>query len=313
MGNESIENLLSSTFVSRTSALYEKNNQFLYYLIVFTPKYVFPFVALFGIVGNILNMIVLANKKLKTVFYKYFLVLSTASFLYILVSFAYFFVKYSFLSHHLTTHSYGFVFFKLYIYFLFTNLLNVFVNQLFIVLSLRRLLILTSVSIKQASNMKRWLSLILFSTLLLNVPNFFLHNVEKIQCDNELSVEKSTENCYTISTQSNRMSRLFTLFSIVTWVMRGLVLPLTMLIINLIIFFKFRAYLRRKAQLKSIIGGKNNFQSCYINYFILIKIIFFSQRFVRFGSAKLESEQREQSTNAHGIAEHQSNSYHNHI
>ena len=244
--NESIENLLSSTFMSRTIALYEKNNQFLYYLIIWTPKYIFPSVALFGIVGNILNMIVLANKNLKNVFYKYFLVLSTASFLYILVSFSYFLVKRSFLS--LPSHSYAFVFFELYIYFLTTNLLNVFVNQLFIVLSLRRLFILTSVSMRQSSNMKLWLSLILASTLLLNVPNFILHNVEEIACANE------SAGCYAISTQSSRMSRLFTVFSIVAVVVRGLVLPLAMLIINLVIFFKFRTYLRRKALLKSI-GG----------------------------------------------------------
>ncbi len=221
-------------------------------------KYVMPYLCLFGILTNLINVVIFNNRRLTNSIYKFFLIHSIIDLIYLLLSFVYFFSKYSstsFIIHQSSCLSYLINFIELYVFYILTSSLAIMLIFVEIIIALKRLFIVANLNLR--IHFKLCLISLFSFSILLQIPYSLSRQIvlsssfknNSINSSFSLSSSSSSKS-YIIVTNEFANQHVYMIAYSVSNICRGLVAPVVLLILNLLICFKYKKQIRKKMQMK---------------------------------------------------------------
>ena len=248
--SNSSQMLISNTSLSKPSvyAIAFKNFVWLHYL---------PYMCLIGIITNSINIVIFKNRtKLWNPIYKYMLVHSVGDLCFLSGAFVYFFSKHTFIYQY---YSYFWKFFEFYLYMVIMTPLTMFIVLIELSISIKRLLIVTNYNITVRIRF-RWLIIgfLLFS-ILSQLPSLkmIINIVDLAEKYQERNMPPHAAYFDMITADFSRSSVYKTIYTLET-ILRGVLAPAILFIINALMTKKFHQQLKKKRMMKSFSALKES-------------------------------------------------------
>lgn len=235
-----LTNNSSSEYLNALDRLKEENQL----LIVkdFLWSYILPFVCLFGILTNALNVSMFVKREhFQHKIYRYLLAHSVSQLAYLILGLNYFLLKSTYISariHRIYMLKYYELIFDIYL----TTTLSMFMVFIELVISLSRLFMIFGIKLKTNLNIKQTTLVYLIVSSLVSIPTLFLFRVVKVDELCRLpsgSVGRNnapTSFIYDLAYEFGREQATIKISA----ALRALILPFVLITTNLIIYFDFR-------------------------------------------------------------------------
>lgn len=239
---------------SELKRLFKFNSDLLYSLTQFVWCHILPLICLVGTCTNFLNIKIFARPEFKHSIYKYFLIYSMADFVYTLISFVYFFAKYGPLTRFYSTHSSYFLkFYELYIFQLVTLVLGTFLMLIALSISVKRLLLFGDYMIGRFKASLKVVCVVSFVVSLLCYVTYpFSRSIVELDDSKILNnpLNRSTTKAFALVHNRFYNCMFYRVSTLIVSLIRGLLMPLILLVLNVIMSIKLVKQMRRKNCLK---------------------------------------------------------------
>ena len=213
----------------------------------FVWKNVLPYICLVGIFTNAINFSIFSRIKSKNTIYKFFILHSAADFVYFLLSFVYFFLKYSL---KMPSCSYIVNVIDLYLFSISTTALAFYLLLVEIMIAFKRLLIVLNLNQNVRVNFKSSTIVILFFSILTQVPYMLTREIRTIQTNNssEQSISDklscSVDSRFEIERNAIYDTRSYRYASSFINLFRGVIAPAALLSLNILLCYKYKREIR---------------------------------------------------------------------
>jgi hypothetical protein len=280
----------SSLFYSKNQSIFDSTEVFTSKLTDIGNVFILPPICFFGLIANLINIVVILQPEFKGTVYHIMLMNTITDFCFLSIMFFIVIIRCGSLC------PYGYTFaskvYEQYIYLFIGNTFLLFGTLHDIYISLARLGSFKRVSLqnKQQKLDFKWVCVILFVfSLIINTPSYIItRNVQKVgllrvnDSDDELIDEQQMQSNITTSYEpiyfvlSNELGRnpFVKTFLFVLIVIRGFFLLIVLFLINLVIAYKYKKYMKKKRRIIPVLTTLSKqlfaFRQQYTFYFRLI-------------------------------------------
>lgn len=242
--------------------------------------YWMPFLCLFGLLTNLINVRVFADRRhLKTSIHICFLVHSTFELVYLSISFTHFLCKLIF-GHQFKMYLLNKLF-HFYIYFFLNSVIGLFLLFVEVIITLKRLFLIRNYSSSSSllfkhkiMSLKHTFCFLFALSFLIHLPLIFYKKVKKIPISDSLFNSSSTsstlsEIVYFYEIEKTRLGDNFVyklhLFSI--FLVRGIIVPIVFLALNRIVVKELRIHMNKRRHMNRLCSRVDQSKPIFIKIF----------------------------------------------